>query len=65
MSNKLLTIIAGFMFTLLLGIATWWINGVNEHCRVVDQLQFRSLYLVGDLAEAPIAKIPLAPASPK
>lgn len=62
--SKILFSVIGALFMLLTGIATWWITGVNDHMKTVDQLQYRSIYLDGNIPQAPV-KYPAMPPNTK
>lgn len=55
--QKVLYVLVGLMFSTLLGIATWWVNGVNADRDIVHQLQWRSLYLNGNVPAAPVKPV--------
>lgn len=54
MSTKILI---GLLGSMLLGIGTWWVNEVNTHMKITDELHYRSIYLHGDLPGAPVDPI--------
>jgi cytochrome oxidase assembly protein ShyY1 len=54
MNNILMTIIGG-MFAILIAVASWWITRAEKKFEVVDQLQFRSVYLYGNIPAAPVS----------
>lgn len=59
MDNKILLWIIGALvsgiFSIAVLIGGWWVGKVNASMDVTTQLQYRSLYIYGDLKAAPVA----------
>lgn len=53
--NKYLCSVIGAMFTILFAAGSWWVARVENHIGIVDQLQFKDLYLNGQVKAAPVA----------
>jgi hypothetical protein len=55
--------VIGAMWAIIFAAGSWWVSRVEEHLKVVDQLQFRAYYLHGQIAEAPV-QLPQVTPSP-
>lgn len=60
--NKYLCALIGAMWLVIFAAGSWWVSRVESRLTIVDQLQFRALYLGGQIPAAPVAT-PAAPSS--
>lgn len=52
--NKYLLVVIGAMWAVIFAVGGWWFVRAEAYFKVVDQLQYRSLYFNGQSREAPI-----------
>lgn len=54
--NKYLVAVVGALWLVVFSAGSWWVKRVETKIEIVDQLQYRSNYLNGQIAAAPVAK---------
>lgn len=54
--NGILKTLVAFMAMILVSIGTYWVNGINDKMKVLDDLSAKDKYLHGDLIVPAVAK---------